>query len=331
MTTYVVNLTDYVPPARYDNIAWAQGQIWYSPDNNSDYTLLSTVTLAPVDSNPAEPLTRNFTVSNAPTAAGWLYVTFVDALGNQAPTNPVQYPVTTGSGQANPTLLSARYGVRHRIRDGVPLLDAAPVPYNMVRLESLSDQILAAATPTQTTFQCRYADVPTQRYMNAQVVPGTLVAYVDGSWTPATITQDVDQNGNFVLATAPVFQLLITYAWQYLSDGEIDQFVDEARQWLREFQSVTNVPDGLVPALISYASSRALEALGRSAILAPVHAGDADVDFSKLAESYAAAALVQYKKAQDERAAWYTMGPEALDPTVGDVGYTSWGQYTPLH
>lgn len=329
--SYVINLTDYVPPARYDSEAWIQAQIWYSPDNIQTYVLLDTFSLSPEDSNPQQPLSRSFTVSNVPTAVGWLSVTFVDASANQAPTNPVQYPVTTGSGSANPTLLSARYGVRHRIRDGLPALDASPMPFSMVRLENLSDQIVATSTPTETVFQCRYDDVPTQRYMNAEVIPGTLTAYVDGSWTPATVTQDVDQNGNFTLAIAPTQALMITYAWQYLSDGEIDQFVDEARQWLREFSQVGSIPDGLVPALISYASSRALDALGRSAILAPVHAGDSEIDFSKLASSYATASTSQYNKAMKEREEFYTQGPEALDPTAADFSSVGVSAYTPLH
>jgi hypothetical protein len=199
----------------------------------------------------------------------------------------------------------------------------------MVRLEELTDQIPAAATPTQTVFQARYVDVPTQQYMNVQVVAGTLVAYVDGSWVPTVPIADVDQNGNFTLPIAPVARLLITYAWQYLADGEIDQFVDEARQWLREFVAVTMIPDGLVPALVSYAASRALTALQRSATLAPVKAGDSDVDWSKLATAYQQAAKASYDLACSERTAYYTQGPEALDPLAIDVSAVHIPPYTP--
>ena len=258
-------------------------------------------------------------------------MTFLDAAGGIEPTNAVQYPIATGSGAANPTLLSARYAVRHRIRDGVPLLDASPVPFNMVRLEDLSDQVPAQATPTQTRFQLRYQDVPTQQYMNAQVVPGTLVAYVDGAWTPTTPSSDVDVNGNFVLPVAPISSLKVTYAWQYLSDGEIDQFVDEARQWLREFSTVTLIPDGLVPALVSYAAHRALIALQRSATLAPVRAGDSDVDWSQLSKMYQAEATSALALANSEREAYYTQGPEAKDPSAVDVSAVCIPPYTPLH
>lgn len=255
--------------------------------------------------------------------------------GGMAPYSPlserVQVPLKLDpSGAANPTLTTLWNAVRHRIRDGVPTNDTTPVPFNMVRLESLSDQIPAAATPAQTVFQCRYADVPTQRYINAEVVPGTLVAYVDGSWAPTHPTVDVDVNGNFTLPIPPVNQLLITYAWQYLSDGEIYQFIDEARQWLRAFNNVTAVPDGLVPALVSYAASRALWALSRSATLAPVRAGDSDIDWSALGKNYQTAALAQEQLAQREWTTFYTQGPAALDPTAIDVSAVGIPPYTPL-
>lgn len=327
--SFVVSLTDYTPPKRYDSQPWTRAQILYSLDNVQPYVILSTIILNPVDGNPAQPITRNFTVT-APTTAGWLLVVFFDAASGQAPTVAIQYPAPQGQGASNPTVISARYAVRHRLRDGIPLMDANPVPFNTVRLEDLTDQIPAVPTPIQTVFQCRYQDIPTQRYMNAQIIPGTLVAFVDNAWTSVTPTVDVDSNGNFTLPVAPVIALKITYAWQYLSDGEIDQFIDEARQWLREFSLVSQVPDGLVPALVSYAASRALMAIQRSATLAPVHAGDSQVDWSKLAEAYGKEVITQYNTACKERKEYYTQGPEALDPTAVDVSAPNIGPYTPM-
>lgn len=238
-------------------------------------------------------------------------------------------PKLDPAGAANPSIASANNAVRHRIRDGVPTLDTTPVAFNQVRLEDLTDQIPTIPTPIQALFQVRFEDVPTQRYMNAHVVPGTLVAYVDGSWSPTSPVVDVDANGNFTLPMPPVFQLYVSYAWQYLSDGEINQFIDEGRQWLREFQSVSLIPDGLVPALISYASARALQALQRSAILAPVKAGDSDIDWSALAKAYKLAATDMLALARQEREDYYTQGPEAKDPTVVDVFAPFIPSYTP--
>lgn len=234
------------------------------------------------------------------------------------------------SGSASPSLASALNAVRHRIRDGVPTLDTTPVPFNVVQLEELTDQIAIAATPTQTRFQVRFDDVPTGKYMHAQVVPATLVAYVDGSWTPTSPTVDVDVNGNFTLPTPPASRLLITYAYQYMSDGEVYQAIDEARQWLREFTTVTLIPDGLVPALIANAAGRCLASLASTtARLAHVRAGDSDVDWSALTKSYQALSKAQMDQATADRASYYTQGPEALDPTVADVGAVWISPYTP--
>lgn len=214
---------------------------------------------------------------------------------------------------------AARDSVRHRIRDGQP--SDAPQPFEMVRLEELTDQIGVPppATPVQTLFQLRYTDTPTGQYMTVQAVPGSLVAYVDGAWTPTHPTLDVDQNGNFTLPVPPLTRLLVTYAWQYLADSDIDSYVDQARQWLREFSNVSLVPDGLVHALVSYATSLALKALARSANLANIRAGDSGADWSALAKEYSAEATVAYNEAIAERKDYYTQGPEALDPTAIDV------------
>jgi hypothetical protein len=207
--------------------------------------------------------------------------------------------------------------VRHQIRDGVATGDAVPVPFNMVRLEQLTDQIPPEeATPTHTTFQARFDLVPTQEHMTVQVVPGTLVAYVDGSWSPTFPSADVDGNGNFTLPAPPRAQLLITYAWQYLSDGEIDNFVEEARRWLREFPTVNEVPDGLIGALTRYASALALRALERSATIADQKAGDTQINFSDIAKAYSAEAKALTERAEKDREQFYSRGPEPLEPFV---------------
>lgn len=232
-------------------------------------------------------------------------------------------------GAALPPTPNARNTVRHLLRDGTPWLDATPVPFNMVRLEELSDQIQQTATPTQTVFQLRFANVPTEQYMTVSAVPGTLVLYVDGSWAPTAPTVDVDLNGNFTLPVPPVTELMATYAWQYFSDGAVDQYVDQARQWLREFTTVALVPDGLMPALTHYAAALALRSLARQANIADLRAGDSEVSFSDLAKSYITQAAAMEKLAEGEREAYYTRGPEALAPAV-DVSSLVIDPFEPL-
>ncbi len=229
----------------------------------------------------------------------------------------------------SPTVASARNAVRHLIRDGMPSGDATPVAFETVRLEDLSDQIPLAAIPPQTVFQVRFDRVPTQRYITVQAVPSTLVAYVDGSWAPAPPTVDVDGNGNFTLPAAPTSQLLVSYAWQYFSDGAVDLHVDQARGWLREFTSITLIPDGLAHVLTRYAAAQALRALARQATLALVRAGDSEVDFSALAKAYITEANALEKTARTEREQFYSRGPEVLDPTAVDVSSLAIDPYEP--
>lgn len=318
--TFVVSLSGFSPGIRYDGKVWTQAVIEEAALEVGPFSVIDTQTISPPYTAPEQPPTLNFTTTKATRASGWYRVTFKDEAGNAQQSGAVFSPVqgqTTAGG--NPTKASARNAVRHQIRDGMPLGDSVPVPYNMVRLEPLTDQIPAEqATPTQTVFQVRYDLVPTQDHMTVQPVPGTLVAYVDGSWTPTAPTVDVDQNGNFTLAVPPLKSLQITYAWQYLSDGEIDNFVEEARRWLREFGELTQIPDGLAHALTRYAAGLALNALSRSANIADQKAGDTEIKFSDLAKTWAKQAAELLKQAEGERQAFYSRGPESEEPFVGD-------------
>ena len=127
----------------------------------------------------------------------------------------------------------------------------------------------------------------------------------------------------------PVSALLVTYAYQLVGDGEVDQAVNEARSWLREYPTVDAIPDGRVPALISYAAGRVLAALSRTAILATVHAGDSTLNLSDLAKSYQALSASAYAQATAEREAFYTQSSEARDPTVADVAAVWISPFTP--
>jgi hypothetical protein len=121
----------------------------------------------------------------------------------------------------------------------------------------------------------------------------------------------------------------VTYAWQYLSDGEIDNLVEEARRWLREFATLEAIPDGLTGALVRYASALAIKALERSANIANMKAGDTAVDFSKLAENYNKLAGSLEARAEKDREQFYSRGPEPLEPFV-DAGPLCIDPYEPL-
>jgi hypothetical protein len=314
--SFVVTLANFSPGIRLDGKPWTQAIIEEGALERGPFAAIDTQALSPLDTDPTKPQARSFTTTKATRESGWYRIKFQDGEGNSQVSGAVYSPVQGQLGPAgNATKLAARNGVRHQIRDGMPVGDVVPVPYNMVRLEPLTDQIPAeAATPTQTVFQVRYDLVPTQEHMTVQPVPGTLVAYVDGSWTPTAPSVDVDQNGNFTLPVPPLRSLQITYAWQYLSDGEIDNFVEESRRWLREFTEVSQVPDGLIGALTRYAAALALRALERSANIADQKAGDTEIKFSDLAKAYAKQSAELLKQAESEREVFYSRGPEPLEP-----------------
>jgi hypothetical protein len=166
--------------------------------------------------------------------------------------SPVTPEAPDTPGSDTPSIQGYRDVVRTLVRDGQP--SYATSPYGLVRQEQLSDQIAAAATPTGTEFMVRWANVPLGKNFPYTAVPGTIAAYVDGSPSPQTITndgvtQDIDSNGNFTLAVAPTAQLLVSYGWQALTDGDLDQLLDNARSWIQGFATLDDLPDGMTPAL----------------------------------------------------------------------------------
>lgn len=192
--------------------------------------------------------------------------------------------------------------VRTLIQDGT---DANGQPYNMTRLEDLSDQVPVAATPTQRQFVVRFQSSPVEEYVSLYAVPGSLIAFIDGA-TSVAPSVDVDQSGRFTLPSAPVAVLLVTYGWQWFSDSDIDAFLSQSLSWLVNFTTVSEIPDGLVAALTQYAAGQALNALARKATLADASAGDAKMDLSALAKMWAQQAKDFIKNATDARDAFYT-------------------------
>ncbi len=91
-----VSFVEYTPPARYDTLPWTDVKIEESDtatiSDATVWTLIDTITLSPVDTDPALPAARNLTTSNASdTPLLWYRLIWVDAaLTTSAPTVPVQ-------------------------------------------------------------------------------------------------------------------------------------------------------------------------------------------------------------------------------------------------
>ena len=93
--TQVVTLENYTPTPRYDSVAWEEARIQEADAADAldaDWTTLETVTLTPVDADPENPASRDFTTSLASDTDGlWYRIIFVDGSGNELlPTTPVQ-------------------------------------------------------------------------------------------------------------------------------------------------------------------------------------------------------------------------------------------------
>jgi hypothetical protein len=217
---------------------------------------------------------------------------------------------------------TARDAVRALLRDGKP--SYASQPFGLVRQEQLTDQIPAAATPTLTEFYVRWQNVPLGKNGTASAIPATIAAYRDGSTIPDTIgnglvTQDIDQNGNFILQHPPVSQLLVTYGWQWLADADIDQYISDASSWLFAWVDsggVTAIPDALNHALALYAASLAADALSRQLALPDVGAGEAKESLSKVAGMYAQSAKAWEAKAEKARSDYWTSADQPKQPAA---------------
>jgi len=204
---------------------------------------------------------------------------------------------------------------------------------SITRLEDLSDQVMSQATPTGVEFQVRFAAHPTQGYVSVFVVPGSLVAFVDGNPAPITPTVDVDANGVFTLAAPPDERLLVTYAWQYLQQPTLEGLLDEARAWLQgpaTFPTLEDVPDGLAAAVIDYAAARALRSLASKIQLASAKAGDAGVDWSDITKAYSVQAKERQATAEAARKSYYTRADQTLAPASEVAALATGGAITPI-
>ena len=220
------------------------------------------------------------------------------------------------------TQQAARDAVRALLRDGKP--SYASGPFGLVRQERLDDQIPSVATPTQTQFYVRWQGIPLGKNVTAYAVPATIAAYRDGSTTPDTVTNggvtaDIDQNGNFTLAHPPTQQLLVTYGWQLFADGDIDQYLSDANDWLFQWTDsggITAIPDQLNHALAQYAAGVACEAIGRQLQLPDVGAGEVKEALSKVAAGYMKSAQDFFKRAEKARQDYWTSADQPKQPAA---------------
>jgi len=96
----VITFEDYLPSPRYDSLPWTTITIEEGPTDIGPWTVIDTQPLDPVDTDPANPIVRNFTTDLASDLPDlWYRVVFFDAsLDESQPTVPVQNTTpTTGA------------------------------------------------------------------------------------------------------------------------------------------------------------------------------------------------------------------------------------------
>ncbi len=87
----VVSLEDFRPAPRYDSLPWTEARIEEGTASVGPWTILETQTLSPVDSDPANPVYRNFTTALGTAEEQWYRIVFTDATAATGlPTVPIQ-------------------------------------------------------------------------------------------------------------------------------------------------------------------------------------------------------------------------------------------------
>lgn len=86
----IVNLVDYTPEARYDDLPWTHARVEEAADANGPWTPIDTFTLSPVDADPSDPAARSFTATHATLQTGWYRIVWIDAALLESATPPIQ-------------------------------------------------------------------------------------------------------------------------------------------------------------------------------------------------------------------------------------------------
>jgi hypothetical protein len=90
----VITFENYQPTPRYDATPWTEARIQEAATADAldaAWTTIETITLSPVDADPENPASRDFTTENGTAADLWYRIVFADATGDELlPTVPVQ-------------------------------------------------------------------------------------------------------------------------------------------------------------------------------------------------------------------------------------------------
>jgi hypothetical protein len=140
---------------------------------------------------------------------------------------------------------------------------------------------------------------------------------------PSAISVDIPSVGSFDLAAAPVDGdvLEASYYLQWFTDGELDNFLIMASDWLGVGSDYTQVSPGLKSAALRYALYQAYAKLSLrwAEHIADVYRLQDNPDESnfKTIDAYNKQAQMYYKEAKDARDDFYKRSGRALQPLFG--------------
>lgn len=146
------------------------------------------------------------------------------------------------------------------------------------------------------------------------------------------VTQDDPISGTFLLSTAPVDgdELRASYYYQWFLDAELDQFLQNASQWLGTGSTYVNTEDGLIPAALHYAAQEAYTKLALWASMSQSNVymlNDVpNADSKGAVKTFQSMAEMMQKKSNELRQGFYGRNDQALAPLFR----SSFGRVTTL-
>jgi len=91
------SFTGFRPSSRYDDVPWNRVRIQEAAEEDGTYSVIDTLTLSPLDADPAQPAARNFTTHEATLDDAWYRIFFLDENDHEDQVNePVHYPIDDG-------------------------------------------------------------------------------------------------------------------------------------------------------------------------------------------------------------------------------------------
>ena len=211
------------------------------------------------------------------------------------------------------TIADAILSVRSRLDD-----DAAGVK------SVLNENLSRSALGNQVGSSNKSFQLNNRRIVGAIATPATastLVVTADGS-VVAVATED-DVRGRFTLSAAPTTSCFATYDFQFFTDAELTQIVNDALGFVSA-ALVADVVTGLTDALIYKAASDAAGKIAsRTGLYYNMAAGGKSAQKGTISDKFRALAKDFFERATAERTAFY--GPRkgaSTSPASGTVTLT---------